>query len=99
MEAIQNYLDKQKTAIEKAAKGVLDARAMHSGASLADLYDTVSMPPNLRKAHLLLDKSVDAAYGKKSFVSDANRVAFLFDLYYKYTSMLPILKKPKVKNV
>lgn len=81
--------DKQKSAIEEAARGVLDARATHPDASLADLYDPVAMPPDLRKAHQALDKAVDSAYGKKTFASDAERVAFLFELYHKYTSLLP----------
>ena len=55
------------------------------------------MPPDLRRAHQALDKAVDAAYGKKSFASDAERVAFLFELYHKYTSLLPSPEKP-VKN-
>ena len=81
--------DKQHEAIEKAAQAVLDARDAHPGFSLADLYDPVAMPPGLRKTHSTLDKAVDAAYGKKSFTSDAERVAFLFELYHKYTSLLP----------
>jgi hypothetical protein len=52
------------------------------------------MPPDLRKAHQALDKAVDAAYGGAGFKpapakSDAERVAFLFELYHKYTSLLP----------
>lgn len=47
------------------------------------------MPPALSKAHDALDRAVDAAYGRKSFASDAERVAFLFELYQKYTSLLP----------
>lgn len=47
------------------------------------------MPPDLRHAHQALDKAVDDAYGKKTFTSDAERVAFLFELYHKYTSLLP----------
>lgn len=66
--------------IEAAAQSVLDARAAHPEASLADLYDPIAMPPDLRRAHQTLDKAVDAAYGKKSFTSDAERVAFLFEL-------------------
>jgi hypothetical protein len=87
--------DKQKAAIEEAAQGVLDARAAHPDASLADLYDPVAMPPDLRKSHQALDKAVDAAYGKKTFASDAERVAFLFELYHRYTSLLPA---PDVKR-
>jgi len=52
------------------------------------------MPPDLRKAHQALDKAVDAAYVGAGFKpaptkSDAERVAFLFKLYHKYTSLLP----------
>lgn len=86
--------DKQKAGIEEAAQGILDARAAHPEASLADLYDPVAMPPDLRRAHQALDKAVDAAYGKKSFGSDAERVAFLFELYHQYTSLLPSPEKP-----
>ena len=45
------------------------------------------MPPALVKAHQALDRTVDAAYGKRSFASDAERVAFLFELYQRYTSL------------
>ncbi len=75
--------------IEQAARGVLDARAQFPDATLADLYDPLTMPPALVKAHQTLDAAVDAAYGKKSFKNDAERVSFLFNLYQKYTSLLP----------
>jgi hypothetical protein len=94
----ENPTEKQVADIEKAAQGVLDARAAHPGSSLADLYDPIAMPPDLRKAHQELDRAVDAAYGKKSFASDAERVAFLFELYHKYTSLLPAIEKPKKKR-
>jgi hypothetical protein len=82
--------------IEQAAQSVLDARAAHPGASLADLYDPLTMPPDLVKAHQRLDAAVDAAYGRKGFASDAERVAFLFELYSRYTSLLPpVGQKPK----
>ncbi len=90
--------DKQKAAIEDAAQGVLAARSAHPEASLADLYDPVAMPPDLRKAHQMLDKTVDAAYGKKTFSSDAERVAYLFELYHKYTSLLPAPETQKTKR-
>jgi len=84
-------------AIETAAQAVLDARAEFPDASLADLYDPLSMPPALVKAHQKLDAAVDAAYGKKNFHNDAERVAFLFDLYQKYTGALAAVpaKKPR----
>lgn len=81
--------DKQRTAIEAAAQAVLDARAAHPGASLADLYDPLTMPPDLVKAHQKLDAAVDAAYGYKGGSTDAARVAFLFGLYQQITSLLP----------
>src|SRR3546814_944241 len=53
---------KHRTAIETAAQGVLDARAGFPDATLADLYDPLTMPPALVKAHQQLDKAVDPAY-------------------------------------
>jgi hypothetical protein len=85
--------DKHRTAIEQAAQCVLDARAQFASSSLADLYDPLTMPPALLKAHQKLDTAVDAAYqpsgGKKTYASDAERVAFLFELYQRITSLLP----------
>jgi hypothetical protein len=72
---------------------VLDARAAFPDATLADLYDPLSMPPALVKAHQALDRAVDAAYvpsgGKRAWASDAERVAFLFQRYQALTSLLP----------
>jgi len=90
----ENPTEKQKQAIESAAQAVLDARAQFPGSSLADLYDPLTMPPALLKAHQTLDRAVDAAYGKTNFKTEAERVAFLFELYQKYTSLFP-LEKPK----
>jgi hypothetical protein len=77
-------VDKSQSAIETAAQAVLDVRArFQSGeqpATLADLYDPPTMPPELLKAHQRLDAAVDKAYerigGKKSYKSGAERVAF-----------------------
>ena len=60
------------------------------------------MPPALVKAHQKLDAAVDAAYaltanGKKTYKNDAERVAYLFELYQAYTSLLPA-EKPKAKR-
>ncbi|HEY3488586.1 MAG TPA: type IIL restriction-modification enzyme MmeI [Candidatus Deferrimicrobiaceae bacterium] len=68
---------------------MLDARAAHPGATLADLYDPLAMPPDLVKAHAALDRAVDAAYGKRSFPSEADRVAFLFERYRELVGALP----------
>ena len=89
-----NPSEKQKLAIETAAQAVLDTRAQFPGSTLADLYDPLTMPPVLLKAHQQLDKAVDAAYGKTNFQTEAQRVTFLFELYQKYTSLFPS-EKPK----
>lgn len=93
----------QRDAISKATQGVLDARAGFPEATLADLYDPLSMPSTLVKAHQALDRAVDAAYvtsgGKKTWASDAERVAFLFELYQKLTSLLPVEPPPKKRKV
>jgi restriction-modification enzyme MmeI-like protein len=81
--------DAQRKKVEVAAQGVLDTRDAFPDSTLADLYDPLTMPAPLVKAHQALDRVVDAAYGKKRFKSDADRVAFLFELYQKYTSLLP----------
>ncbi len=90
--------DVQQQKIETAAQGVLDARAEFPDASLADLYDPLTMPPALVRAHHQLDAAVDAAYGKRNFRNDAERVAFLFELYRKYTSLLPAVATPAAKR-
>lgn len=55
--------DEQKAKIEQTAQAILDARALYPDCSLADLYDEILMPPELRKAHLQNDKAVMQAYG------------------------------------
>ena len=69
--------------LSSLSKAVLDARAEHKGASLADLYDPVLMPPNLRKAHQALDRAVDRLYRKQGFNSERERIEHLFMLYEK----------------
>ena len=75
--------DAQKAEIKKLAQSVLDARAEFPEASLADLYDPLTMPPVLARAHRTLDRAVDKLYSPKPFASDAERVAMLFELYQK----------------
>ena len=89
--------DKQKATIEKAAQAVLDARLLFPQSSLADLYDPLSMPPELVKAHQQLDKAVDAAYGK-TFKNEAERVAHLFELYQQLTAPLVAVEKGKKRK-
>ena len=90
--------DKQRAAIEAAAQGVLDAHAQFPQSSLADLYDPLTMPPALVKAHQALDAAVDTAYGRRSFRNDAERVAFLFERYRAITSLLPADKPASPKR-
>ena len=91
----ENITDKQKGAIEKAAQNVLDARLAFPNSSLADLYDPLTMPPALVKAHQELDKAVDLAYRPQPFISETKRIEFLFELYDKYTAGLFVKEKKK----
>ena len=58
--------EQQKDTIAKAAQAILDARALYPKSSLADLYDPLTMPPELRKAHMANDRAVMQAYGMPS---------------------------------
>jgi hypothetical protein len=79
----------QTKAIEKAAQAVLDVRAQFQTgdkpSTLADLYDPLTMPADLLKAHQRLDRAVDAAYGYQGGKDDASRAAFLFERYRALT--------------
>ena len=77
------------------AEAVLTARAVHSNATLADLYDPDLMPVNLRKAHQALDRAVDRLYRRSPFPSDRERVEHLLVLYEK---MITPLSAPKPKR-
>ena len=67
--------------LESLAQTVLDARATHPDATLADLYDPDLMPSNLRRAHQTLDRAVDGLYRRGGFTSERERVEHLFALY------------------
>ncbi len=90
--------EKQRQSIEKAAQSVLDARTIHNDSCLADLYDPQKTPPALVNAHQALDRTVDAAYGKSNFKGEAERVAFLFGVYEKLTSMFPAAPRGAAKR-
>jgi hypothetical protein len=79
--------DEQRIRIEQTAQGILDARALYPNSSLADLYDEVAMPPELRKAHQQNDKAVMQAYGFpiKNF-TETDCVAELMKLYQALTT-------------
>jgi len=86
----------QIKAIEIKAQAILEARAEYKDSTLADLYNPLTMPPNLVKAHNALDKAVDAAYGYKGEKDDASRVAYLFELYQKLTA--PLMENEPLKK-
>lgn len=71
-----------------AAQAVLYVRAQFPTSTLADLYDPLTMPPELIKAHQDLDRAVDTAYGKTGFKTEAERVAFLSERYRQLTAPL-----------
>lgn len=79
-----NPTDAQKAKIEKTAQGILDARAKYPDSSLADLYDEVLMPPELRKAHQANDRAVMEAYGFWGKLNtESECVAQLMKMYQK----------------
>ena len=94
----QASTDKQRLAIETAAKAVLDARQLEfdrcaqagQHCSLALLYNPDTMPAELIKAHAALDKAVDAAYGYKGGRDDVSRVAYLFGLYQQLAAPVDV---------
>ena len=73
----------QRQKIEQTAQAILDARALYPDSSLADLYDELTMPVELRKAHQANDRAVMQAYGfpVKSTFTESQCVAELFKLY------------------
>ncbi len=84
----ENPSEKQIKAVEEAAQKVLDTRALFPDSSLAVLYDPLTMPPALVKAHQALDKAVDLCYRPQPFINDTKRIEYLFELYDKYTAGL-----------
>ena len=81
-----NPTEAQKKKIEQTAQAILDIRAKHPNASLADLYDTVTMPPELSKAHKANDEAVLEAYGLPKNSTESEIVAHLMNLYKELTS-------------
>ncbi|MCR5050996.1 MAG: N-6 DNA methylase [Paludibacteraceae bacterium] len=78
--------DEQKAKIEQTAQAILDARAKYPDCSLADLYDEVTMPPELRRAHQENDRAVMAAYGFSTKMTESECVAELFKMYQALTN-------------
>ena len=78
-----NPTEEQKAKIEQTAQEILDARAKYPDSSLSDLYDETLMPPELRKAHQANDRTVMAAYGFNTKMTESECVAELFKTYEK----------------
>ena len=84
-----NPTEEQKAKIEQTAQAILDARALYPDSSLADLYDELTMPVELRKAHQANDKAVMQAYGfDYKTMTESQCVAELMKMYKKLTDKL-----------
>jgi hypothetical protein len=91
----KNVAESKKARVEKHAQAVLDARAQFPQSTLADLYDPLTMPAALLKAHRELDRAVDACYRPAAFENDRARVEFLFALYEELAAPLAAVSKHK----
>jgi hypothetical protein len=96
------HSDKHRNAIEQAAKGVRDARALFVDASVVGVYEPLTMPPALFKAHQKIDAAVDAGClpsgGKKSYACGGERVGFLVEVCERITSLLPVAVTKKTRE-
>ena len=92
----ENPTEKQIKTVEEKAQKVLDVRKEFPNSSLSDLYDPLTMPPALVKAHQELDKAVDLCYRPQPFPNETKRIEYLFELYEKYTK--PLLAEKKTRK-
>jgi hypothetical protein len=81
--------------VEAAAQAVLAARAEFPTESLATLYDPLTMPPALVRAHAALNRAVDACYRPAAFPTELSRLEFLFQQYRQLQA--PLLPAPAAK--
>jgi hypothetical protein len=88
--------ERQRTRIRELAQAVLDARTRFPEATMADLYDSDVMKPELRQAHRALDAAVDRLYRTEAFAGDRQRVEHLFTRYEKLVS--PLTAQPKKRR-
>ena len=86
----KNPSEKNKKRVEEKAQQVLNVRDEFPESSLADLYDPLTMPPKLAKAHQQLDRAVDLCYRPQPFPNETARIEYLFDLYSKYIALFGI---------
>jgi hypothetical protein len=90
--------EKQRARIRDLAQSVLNARAKFPGSTMADLYDSDAMPPELLHAHRALDAAVDKLYRPEPFHGDRQRVEHLFMLYEKLVAPLTAQPRPKPRK-
>ena len=81
-----------------AAQAVLDARAQYPASTLADLYDPLTMPGPLLKAHQQLDRAVDRCYRPEPFPGDRHRVEYIFARYGQIPAPLIAAAHPSRKG-
>jgi hypothetical protein len=91
----ENVSDKDKKNVEEKARQILSIRDNYPDSSLADLYNSSTMPKELLKSHEELDKAVDKCYGKQIFNTEMERLRFLFGLYEKHIAGLFAQEKKK----
>ncbi len=89
---------KEIAAVEKAAQAVIDARNEFPASTLADLYDPLTMPGSLTKAHAALDRAVDRCYRPEQFPGDRARFEHLFTLYERLVAPLVAAAAVKPKR-
>ncbi len=90
--------EKQTEPVEKSAQSVIDVREKYPDSTLSDLYDPLTMPQDLRKAHQRLDKAVDKCYRPQAFTTELNRVEYLFSLYEKITAPIQAMATKKASK-
>jgi hypothetical protein len=84
----RNVSDANSQRVERAAQAVMDARRHFPDSTLADLYDPDAMPAALHRAHNALDRAVDRCYRQQPFISERQRVEYLFNLYENLSAPL-----------
>ena len=90
----------ERDQISTLGQGILDARTQYPDSTLADLYDPLTMPPSLHKAHQALDAMVERLYRKVPFADDGDRVEHLLAMYERMVAPLiaQVVGKPKRKQ-
>jgi hypothetical protein len=92
----QDLTSKSLRSVEEGAQGVLAAKAEYKSSTPAELYDPIAMPPKLMNAHTNLDRAVERCYRVQPFVSDRQRVEYLFALHERLAA--PLIAMPKRKR-